>query len=445
MGSQKNSSLSQQELSYSNPVDAALARKPTKQARLLSLLVTCFFIIMIGWAAVAEIDQVTHAEGKVISSRRTQTIQNLEGGILQSIMVQEGEIVKKGTLLAQIDNATAESSYRDAVHKSLEHQVAIIRLEAELAGKKPVFSKELQRKAPQIIKDQQAAFRIHRLQKKSELSILESQHQQKQREVQEQTARKRNLDRSLSIAIQQRNIAYPLVQRKTFSRVEFLGLEQKVATLRGDVEALAASIPKTQAAAREAAQRVELRQAEMSAALREEINTRRVELSSLYQIIAAGSDRVTRTELRSPVYGTIQQIYLHTVGGVVKPGESIMDIVPRDDTLLIEAKIRPADVAFLHPGQKAMVKFSAYDFAIYGGLTATLEHISADTIEDKHGDIFYLVRLRTQKNAITYKGKTLPIIPGMVVVVDILTGRKTILDYILKPILKAKQNALTER
>ena len=183
----------------------------------------------------------------------------------------------------------------------------------------------------------------------------------------------------------------------------------------------------------------------MEAEINAEISKRRTELNSLKETLAAGGDRVTRTELKSPVRGTVKQIYINTVGGVVKPGEAIMEIVPLDDTLLVEARVRPADVAFLHPGQKAMVKISAYDFSIYGGLEADLEQISADTIEDKRGEFFYLVKVRTHKNAISCRKEQLPIIPGMVTTVDILTGKKTVLDYILKPILKARQNALRER
>jgi adhesin transport system membrane fusion protein len=149
--------------------------------------------------------------------------------------------------------------------------------------------------------------------------------------------------------------------------------------------------------------------------------------------------------VRSPVRGTIKQINLNTIGGVVRPGESILEIVPLDDTLLIEARIRPADIAFLHPGQKAMIKITAYDFSIFGGLEGVLEAISADTIEDDNGESFYKVKLRTQKNAIAYRGEELPIMPGMTASIDILTGKKSVLAYLLKPILRAKQNALRER
>ena len=454
-------SLSPEELPYASEVDAALARRPSKSVRLLSIAVGVFFLAMLVWASLATVDEVTHAEGQVVSSQRTQVIQNLEGGILQAITVREGQVVEKGTLLARLDNAVAGSSYRDAFNKALENTAAILRLEAELGGKAPNFpanlaedmeqlsreysQDELDEKSRQIIADHESTYRARRQQRDAELEVLESQYLQRQKEVEEQLSRKKQMEQSLQIAMEQRDIAKPLLQRRNYSRVEYLKLEQTVVSLQGDIETLAASIPKAQASAREAEQRISFRKAELNAAISEEINKRRTELTSLLETLSAGGDRVARTELRSPVRGTVKQIYINTVGGVVKPGESIMEIVPLDDSLLVEARVRPADVAFLHPGQKAMVKISAYDFAIYGGLEGTLEHISADTIEDKRGDFYYLVKVRTPKTSILYQQEQLPIIPGMMTTVDILTGKKTVLDYLLKPILKAKQNALRER
>lgn len=450
-----------EDLPYASEMEAALARQPSAGARTLSFAVGSFFLVFLLWASFASLDEVTHAEGQVVGSQRTQVIQNLEGGILRTVEVHEGQIVEKGTILARLDNEMAESSYRDAVNKSLENIAAIIRLEAELTNTNPVFpdnlltnlsesvgrtiTADVDAQAKQIIHDQQQAFNARFQQKMAELQVLESQFQQKEHEVEEQVARKRQLDRSLQLAIEQRDLAYPLLQRRNFSKVEYLGLQQKVVQLQGDIESLAASIPRTQSAAREAQQRITFRKAELDSAITDEINKRRLELSSLRETLAAGGDRVTRTELRSPVRGTIKQIYISTVGGVVKPGEAIMEIVPLDDTLLVEARVTPADVAFLRPGQAAMVKLTAYDFSIYGGLQGTLEQISADTFEDKRGNFHYIVKVRTAQTSLNYRGELLPIMPGMMATVDIMIGKKTVLDYILKPILKAKQNALRER
>lgn len=457
--------LNREELPYANEVDAALTRMPDRSARLLSLAVGLFFLCFLVWAGMTDIDEVTHAQGQIVSAQRTQTIQNLEGGILQEVLVYEGQVVEKGALLARLSNEMAASTYRDAVNRALEAAASIIRLDAELIDRAPVYPpdfgedilKNLSTEAEesdalairrQIIANQMALYNSRIRQWESELALLEAQVQQRQAEVKELEARKTQTDKSLMLAIEQRDIAQPLVQRRAYSRVSFLELEQKVNNLQGEAAQLAASIPRAQSAAQEAEQRIASRQAEIGAAIVDELNKRHVELASLRETLSAGGDRVTRTELRSPLQGTIQRIYISTVGGVVKPGEAIMEIVPLNDTLLVEAHIRPADVAFLHPGQKAMVKISAYDFSIYGGLEATLEQISADTIKEMRGaqeEFYYRAILRTKATELVYHMEKLPIIPGMMAQVDILTGKKSVLDYLLKPILKARQNALRER
>lgn len=453
--------LTPDDVHFANEVDAALARRPRFGVRALSVTVALMFACLIGWAAFADIDEVTHSEGQVVGSQRTQTIQNLEGGILRGIQVHEGQIVEKGTVLAQLDNEMAESAYRDAVSKAIENRLALIRLEAEMRNEKPAFPTDMRSfitrnigrdpdnrtltRAHQLLRDQESAWESRKSLLNSELDVLKAQYTQREQEVKEQEAREIQLDKSLKLAIEQRNTAAELMRRKTFARMEYLGLEQKVVELQGQVDMLKASIPRAKAAAEEAKQRITSREAEQVAQITQEITKRRLELNSLRETLSAGGDRVTRTELRAPVRGTIKQIYINTIGGVVKPGEPIMDLVPLDDTLLVESRVSPKDVAFLHPGQDVMVKVSAYDFGIYGGLDGKLESISADTIEDKKGDFHYLVKVRTQKTAITHNNEILPIIPGMMVTADILIGKKTVLDYLLKPILKAKQNALRER
>jgi adhesin transport system membrane fusion protein len=453
--------LTPDDIQFASEVDAALSRRPRFGVRALSVTVAAMFLLLIIWAAFADIDEVTHADGQVVGSQRTQTIQNLEGGILRAVLVREGQIVEKGDTLAQLDNEMAESSYRDAMSKAMENSLAIRRLESELKGQKPVFPQNMKiwaeqligkavdertvERAHQIVEDQENAWNSRQDKLNAELDVLRTQYEQRQHDLEEQIARKKQLDGSLSLSIEQRDTAHSLLLRNNFSRMEYLGLQQKVVELQGQIDMLAASIPKAKAAADEFVQRIASRKADQNTAITDEINKRRLELNSLRETLSAGSDRVTRTELRTPVRGTVKQIYINTVGGVVKPGEPIMDIVPLDDTLLVEAKVNPKDVAFLRPGQDVMVKISAYDFSIYGGLDGKVESISADTIEDKRGNYHYLVKVRTQKTSITYHNETLPIIPGMMVTTDIMIGKKTVLDYLLKPILKAKQNALRER
>jgi adhesin transport system membrane fusion protein len=441
-----NAFSEEEDLLFMSEVDAAIHRKGSSMAFVLTLVIALLLVTFVLWAHFTVLDEVTRGLGQVIPSRKVQVIQNLEGGILQEIMVQENQIVNKGDILIRIDNAMAASQYRDAFTKAAQHEVTIVRLNAEIEGKSAiVFSDQFKETDPQILEDQKSIFKAHRRQLQAELNVLRSQHSQRQQEIIEMQSRKKQLERSLGLARQQRDIAKPLVDQGVYPRVDYLALERDISSLLGDIDALRLAIPRMRQAANEASRRIEQRRAEVKAQALDEKNRHRGELKSLQEIMSAGEDRVTRTDVRSPVRGTIKQINLNTLGGVVRPGESILEIVPLDDTLLIEARIRPADIAFLHPGQKAMVKITAYDFSIFGGLEGVVEAISADTIEDDNGENFFKVKLRTQKNAITYRNEELPIIPGMTASIDILTGKKSVLAYLLKPILRAKQNALRER
>jgi adhesin transport system membrane fusion protein len=372
-------------------------------------------------------------------------IQNLEGGILEEILVQENQIVNKGDILVRIDNSMAASQFRDVAGKAREYEAAVARLEAEGGGRAFNVSTKLQQSDPQIASDQEAIYRARQQQIQSELGVLQSQQQQKQQEISEMQSRLAQLERNLELTRQQRDIAKPLADQGVYPKVDFLALEREVSNLQGDIDALRLAIPRARSATEEIRRRMSQRQAEYKAQSLDELNRRRVELKSLQEMMSAGEDRVTRTDVRSPVRGTVKQLNLNTVGGVVKPGEPIMEIVPLDDTLLVEARVRPADIAFLRPGQKAVIKITAYDFSIFGGLDGVVEAISADTILDEKREQFYRVKLRTQTGTLNYRGENLPIIPGMTASVDILTGEKSVLSYLLKPILKIKQNALRER
>ncbi len=428
-----------------NETDAALHRRGHRWAYVLSILIYLMLGTFLVWTHFAILDEVTRGDGQVIPSQRVQVIQNLEGGILEETLVHENQIVNKGDILVRINNEMAQSTMKDAASQALAHQAAIARLRAEAASESPVFPDEVKTKAPHLIRDQMAIYTARQDQLTQELNILKSQYSQRVQEANEMIMRRDQASKDLKLAQDQMNIAKPLMEKNVYPKVEYLTLERSVVSLRGDLQMLGAAIPRTQQAAQEIKERQAQRLAEYKAMALEEMNKREFELESITHTLSAGQDRVTRTDVRSPVRGTVKQVILNTVGGVVKPGEPILEIVPLDDTLLIEANIKPADIAFLHPGQKAMIKITAYDFSIYGGLEGSLEQISADTIQNQKGESFYKVKLRTKSSSLTYRNEQLPIIPGMTASVDILTGKKSVLDYLLKPILKAKQNALRER
>ncbi|HAT1819781.1 HlyD family type I secretion periplasmic adaptor subunit [Legionella pneumophila] len=358
-----------------------------------------FFIAAIVWANYAILDEVTTGQGKVIPSSEVQVIQNLEGGIIQNIFVKEGQIVKKDQILMQIDNTRFMSSYAEAEKKIDALEIEIIRLNAEISNTKPVFPEKFTKTYPHLVQDQ--------------LSLYES----RMRELNQ-------LEKSLELAQKELNLTRPLLKGGSVSEVEVIRLERTVSEIKGNIE--------------------KFKSEEL-----DRLNKARTELFALIEANKADKDRLTRTTVRSPVYGIVKQIKTKTIGGVVQPGNDLLEIVPLDDTLLIEAKIRPSDIGFIHPGQKAMVKITAYDFSIYGGLEGIVEHISADTIideqTDKKEESYYIVKVRTEKNYLGTEKNPLPIIPGMQATVDILTGQKSVLQYLLKPIIKAKQSALRER
>ncbi|NJC87942.1 MAG: HlyD family type I secretion periplasmic adaptor subunit [Desulfuromonas sp.] len=432
----------EEDLFFMSEVDAAIHRQGHAYAYLVTVIIAVLMVIFLIWATFTKLDEVTRGMGQVIPTQRVQTIQNLEGGILEEILVQENQIVEKGDVLVRIDNSMAASQFRDVSGKASEYRASVARLEAEGEGRSFNLPAGVD---PQIASDQTAIYRARQQQIQSELGVLQSQQQQKQQEIAEMQSRLSQLERNLDLARQQRDIAKPLVDQGVYPKVDFLAREREVANLQGDIDALRLAIPRARSAAEEIHRRMSQRQAEYKAQSLDELNKRRVELKSLNEMMSAGQDRVTRTEVRSPVRGTVKQLNLNTLGGVVKPGEPIMEIVPLDDTLMVEARVRPADIAFLRPGQKAMIKITAYDFSIFGGLEGVVEAISADTIADEKGEHFYKVKLRTQTGTLNYHGENLPIIPGMMASVDILTGKKSVLSYLLKPILKMKQNALRER
>lgn len=439
------STLAREDIAFMSEVDASIHRKGHSMAYLLSFAVFMMLIAFLVWAGYAVLDEVTRGMGQAIPSRQIQVIQNLEGGILETILVAEGQIVEKGDVLVRLDNTVASSHYRDAFAKSIEHMAAIARLTAQVDNIAISFPPEVLDHDPQITKEQINLFEAHKNQLSLELKILRSEYNQKIQEIEEIKGKRTELRKSLKLAREQKKIAEPLMKKGLYSRVEFIKLDRDVVGLQGQINALKLSLPRLKNAANEAQERTAQRRAEASSLAYEEISRRRIELNSLKQTIAAGQDRVTRTDVRSPVRGTVKQIIINTIGGVIRPGEPILEIVPLDDTLLFEVQIRPADIAFLYPGQKAKIKITAYDFSIYGGMEGVVEQISADTIIDERGNSYYKVKLRTDTNAILHHGTQLPIIPGMTASVDILTGKKSVLDYLMKPILKASQNALRER
>jgi adhesin transport system membrane fusion protein len=418
---------------------------PRGFAHLLLVAITIFFVLFFAWASWATLDEVTRGEGRVIPSSQVQVVQNLEGGIVSQILLREGEIVDKGQALLRIDNIRAASDLRENRTRYLALLGALARLRAEVDETDVVFAPLVLEHAAEVVRNEHDLFDARQEALQSELAILHSQATQRQQELAELESRLSQLKSSHALATEELQITEPLAAKRLVAKVDLLRLKREVNDLEGELEITRLEIDRIRSAALEAERRIEEKSLSFRAEAQRELNVVQAEAAALEEQIAADADRVERTEVRSPVRGTIKQLLVNTVGGVIQPGEDLVEIVPLEDTLLVEAKIRPADIAFLRPGQPATVKVTAYDFSIYGGLDAVVEQISADTITDERGERFYRIRVRTTDSTLDKAGTPLPIIPGMTTQVDILTGEKTVMDYLLKPILRARHNALRER
>jgi adhesin transport system membrane fusion protein len=429
-------------------VQAAIQGKTRRFASILLLFIALFVTSFIGWAYFAKVDQVTRGPGRVIPSRSVQVIQNLEGGIVADILVSDGEVVDKDQVLLRIDNTMAESDYLEKRSQYLSYLGQVARLEAEASGADaPVFPDEVQKDAPNVVRDQMDLFHSRKEAIATKADIYQRQREQREQELRELESKVSMLSRSYDLVNQELEITKPLLKDGAVSKVDVLQLERKANDLNTDLESARLSIPRAKSALEEAGRRIEEVKLDARSDAQLELTRVRTTLNALQESLVAEKDRVQRTAVRSPLRGIVKDMRVTTVGGVVQPGEDLVEIVPLDDTLVIEARIKPYDVAFLRPGQKAKVKISAYDFPIYGGLDAVVEHISADTLEAKDNprDEYYLIRLRTDRNYLGTEENPLPIIPGMTATVDILTGEKTVLTYLMKPILRARYNALSER
>jgi membrane fusion protein, adhesin transport system len=424
---------------------AAELHGPRGFAHLLLFAIIAFFVIFFAWASWAELEEVTRGEGKVIPSSQVQVVQNLEGGIVAEIPVREGAIVERGEVLVRINNVRAASELQESRQRYFALRGALSRLHAEVDDVPVAFAPEIMAEAPDVAQSERALYQARQAALQSELEVLRSQAAQREQELTELATLLGQLERSHALAREELAITEPLAKNRVVSRVQLLRLQREVNDLAGELEAARLAVPRVEAALREATRRIEERQLSFRAEAQRELNAVQAEAAALQPVITAEADMVSRTEVRSPMRGTIKQLFVNTVGGVIQPGADLVEIVPLEDNLLVEAKVRPADIAFLRPGQPAVVKVTAYDFAIYGGLDAVVEDISADTITDERGESFYRVRVRTHDSVLHKAEEPLPIIPGMTTQVDILTGEKTVLDYLLKPILRAKERALRER
>lgn len=431
-------------MSYSS--EAVLQQTPYL-SRMLMWVLAALLVMLLLWAGVAEIDEFTRAEGRIVPSSDVQVVQNLEGGILASLMVSEGELVERDQPLLQIDDTLFSSSYRERSLQAEQLAIQAARLRAEVRG--VTFDDELTRLEgqpdPQAVLLERELYQARQRDFELRLAALRERAEQRRQELSSILVERETLVASHGLLNRELQLSRPLVDEGALSRVELLRLERQANDLKGQMERATLAIPQLESALQEALNNADSFEQTFRSEAQAGLAEISAELTRLKESNHALEDRVRRTVVRSPVRGTVKQLHVRTVGGVIQPGMDLVEIVPADDSLLVEARVHPRDIAFIHPTQRATVKFTAYDYSIHGGLSAQVVHISPDTLAAEDGSRFYQIRLQTEGGHLGYREEVLPIISGMTVQVDILTGRKTLLNYLMKPIFKTRELAFRER
>ena len=438
----KDSTTLSGEYDFMKDADSIIIRQEPLRARVLMYALALAIVLFVVWAALVQVDEITRGDAKVIPARQLQVLQSLDGGIVSQILVKEGDMVTEGQVLLQVDSTRFESTVRENRSQYLSLLAKAARLRAIGENKPFVPPPEAVTGDPQTVAEERRLYETATSELQTQLTIARQQLAQRSQELNEAGTKKRQAAQSYESTARELAVTKPLLASGAVSEVELLRLQRDVDRYKAEGDIAGAQIARVQASIAESTRKVQEVELTYRNTASKEYSETMARLNSLLQSGTGLADRVKQSALRSPVKGTIKRLLVNTVGGVVQPGRDVVEIVPLEGRLLLEAKVAPRDIAFLKPGQRAIVKFTAYDFSVYGGLNASLEHIGADSVTDERGNVFYTVRVATDQATLA---GNLPIIPGMVAEIDIITGKKTILSYLLKPVLRAKSAAMTER
>ena len=433
----------QDKMDFAADADWAILEQHPARPRIFVWSAAGLLVAALLWASLARIDEVARGEGKVVPSFQNQHIQSLDGGIVEQILVREGDKVEKDQLLLRIDSTRAQSSLQEnqSMHLALSAKAA--RLKALSSGAALAMPPEVERLAPEAARHETLLYTSRKQELDANVSIARQQMAQRSQELNEARARREQAVQGYDLASKELAMTAPMKASGAVSDVDVMRLEREVARTRGEREISGAQIVKLQAAIAEAQRKIQEVELSFRNAASNELSETMARIEGLSAGSVALQDKVRLTEVRAPAAGEIKRLFLNTVGSVVQPGRDIIEMVPAEDTLLLEARISPRDIAFLHPGQSAKLRFTAYDYTIYGAMEGELQDIGVDTVTDEKGQSYYLVKVRTRGT--TLGDRQVRIIPGMVAQVDIMTGKKSVMSYLLKPVLRAKAEALSER
>ncbi|SDK60233.1 HlyD family type I secretion periplasmic adaptor subunit [Billgrantia gudaonensis] len=428
---------------WASDADWARMQQDPMRARALLYVFLLAVVALIVWSYFASIDEVTRGAGRVIPAQQLQRIQSLDGGVVQEILVREGQVVEKGEVLISIDPTRYVSDFRENRAQALALRARIERFRALVTDTPFNPDEQLRAEVPDIVLQERQVYESRREELREQENVLRDRIRQREQELREANARLEAAEREFNMASRELNLTRPLLESGAVSEVDILRLEREVSQARGEREQSEAAVGRLEAAVEEAEGQLSELGSERRSDWRNDLAQTLGDLNALNESSTGLQDRVRLAELRSPVDGVVQKLEINTVGGVVQPGQEVVSVVPSDEQLLVEARIAPQDIAFLSPGQPATIKLTAYDYSIYGGLKAELDHISADTITDDDDNTFYLVRVRSLEGESL--DSDIQVIPGMTAEVDIMTGKRTVMQFLLKPVLRAWRDSMGER
>lgn len=433
------------ELTGSARLDALLESHPLPSWRIFAWPVMIMLVVLFSWAFFAELDEVAVATGEVIPQGKIKVVQHLEGGIVEELFVVEGDAVKEGDTLLQLDLASTGSNLEE-LRVRLDSQFLVrARLFAEAEGSKLAFPKDAADRRPTLVSAQRQAFKARKRELTSTLRVLQEQVKQRVLEIQELSARQKAAKRNYKLATERLKLSKSLLSEGLTPKIEHLELEAEVESLDGEVKSLEPALPKARAAAEESRQRLKEGEIRFRREAREELGKTEQEIARLNELLIRVTEQGSRAAIKSPIDGIVKNLRYNTIGGVIKPGEPILEIVPTGENLVIQSKLNPTDRGYVTEGQRALVKISTYDFARYGGLEGTVIQLAPDTTTDENGQPYFRVIVQTDKNYLGEEEGSLPIVPGMQATVDIHTGKKSVMDYLIRPILKLRHEAFRER
>ncbi|OYZ07549.1 MAG: secretion protein HylD [Methylophilales bacterium 16-45-7] len=409
-------------LAWEEEADVAIIEQSPLKAKKLLYTILVILIALLLWAAFAEVDEISRGDGRVVPSRQVQVIQSLDGGIVSEILVKAGDFVKVGTPLVKIDETRAASSLKENQGQYLALLAKEARLKALANDTSFSPPPQVRTEMPAVYDQEYALYNASREELSSTLNIARDQMVQREKELIEVQFKKEFAEKTYESANKELAANKPLLASGAVSEIDILRLEREATRARGEIDQARAQGNRIQVSISEAKRKIVEAEQTFKSKVRTELNETSAKINSLTQTRVALTDKVKQSTLTSPVNGKVSRLFFNTIGGVIQPGKEVMEVVPTDDSLILETKVQIKDIAFIRPEQAAIIKLTAYDYTIYGTLDGVVQSIAADSTVDDKGNAYYIVKVRTLKSAI---GKGLPIIPGMMAQVDILTGKAT--------------------